>query len=244
MERTVEFKNGQGQTIRGVFFPPEDAEKGPVIIISHGFNGCYGHTAVHGPVYAGEGVGCLAFAFCGGGVDSESDGSMMDMTIGTECRDLEAAIAFVKTLPEADPDKIFLQGESQGGLVSALTAAKHPELAGIVLWYPAFIIPEAAKIRMESGVHEAFGVPFGEALDREAAEIDVYREIRGYHGPVLIINGDDDFVVPLPAVEKAQEVYDDCDMIVIEGAGHGFKDADLDLARQRTAEFVKGDRDA
>ncbi len=244
MERTVEFKNETGQTVRGVFFAPDKKGRKPVIIVSHGFNGCYRHVAGHGPVYAKEDICCLAFAFCGGGVESESDGNMMDMTIGTECADLEAAIEFVKTLPEVDPEKIFLQGESQGGLVSALTASKHPELAGVILWYPAFIIPEAAKRRMESGVHEAFGVPFGEALDREAAEIDVYHEICGYHGPVLIINGDSDFVVPLPAVEKAQEVYDDCDMVIIEGAGHGYRDEELNLARQRTAEFVKGERDA
>lgn len=239
MERQVEFKNDRGLTVRGMFFAAEGVEKGPVIIVSHGFNGRYQHTAGHGPVYNLAGIHCLAFAFCGGGVESESDGDMMDMTIGTECRDLEAAIAFVRTLPEVDPEQIFLQGESQGGLVSALVAAGHPELAGVVLWYPAFIIPEAAKKRMASGVHEAFGVPFGEALDREAAEIDVYREIPAYTGPVLIINGDSDFVVPLSAVEKAQAVYENCDLLVIEGAGHGYKPDELEIAREETANFVK-----
>jgi len=238
MKRTVEFQNDRGLTVRGMFFPADGVKKGPVIIVSHGFNGRYLHTEGHGPVYNDAGIHCLVFAFCGGGVESESDGSMMDMTIGTECRDLEAAIDFARTLPEVDPDKVFLQGESQGGLVSALTAAKHPELAGVILWYPALIIPEAAKKRMEMGVHEAFGIPFGEALDREAAEINVYEEIKAYSGPVLIINGDSDRVVPLPAVEKAQAIYDNCDLVVIEGAGHGYREEELVCARQETADFV------
>lgn len=68
------------------------------------------------------------------------------MTVGTECEDLETVIDCVKELDYVDPGRIFLQGESMGGLVSALVAARRPEnIRAQVLWYPAFVVPEGAK---------------------------------------------------------------------------------------------------
>ena len=46
-----------------------------------------------------------------------------------------------------NPSRIYLLGSSQGGLVSALLADECPEdFAGMVLFYPAFNIPEMVKM--------------------------------------------------------------------------------------------------
>lgn len=48
------------------------------------------------------------------------------MTIFTERQDLEAEIAMLRERSDVNEQYIFLLGNSQGGVVSALTAAAHP----------------------------------------------------------------------------------------------------------------------
>ena len=46
--------------------------------------------------------------------------------------DIEAAIAFVKTLSYIDTQKIILMGHSEGGMIANMVAAKHPEVYGVI----------------------------------------------------------------------------------------------------------------
>ena len=47
-----------------------------------------------------------------------------------------------------DAEQIFLLGASQGGVVSAITAAEHTdEIRGLILLYPAFVLIDDAKER-------------------------------------------------------------------------------------------------
>ena len=63
------------------------------------------------------------------------------MTLFTEMQDLEAAIGALRGHPQIDKENLFLFGASQGGLVTAMTAARHAdETRGIVLLFPALCI--------------------------------------------------------------------------------------------------------
>ena len=65
------------------------------------------------------------------------------MSLFTEKADLEAVIAMVQGLDDVDSDSLFLMGTSQGGAVSAITGAVHPqEIRGMALLYPAFVMVE------------------------------------------------------------------------------------------------------
>ncbi|NMB54412.1 MAG: alpha/beta fold hydrolase [Leptolinea sp.] len=44
-------------------------------------------------------------------------------------------------------DQIFIGGESMGGLLSLYLASRHPEIAGLMLFAPALIIPSMSKAR-------------------------------------------------------------------------------------------------
>ena len=81
---------------------------------------------------------------------------------------------------------------------------------------------------------------FREDFDREAREIDVYGTIPAYGGPVLMIHGDQDAVVPIGYSEKALSVYRDVRLTVIPGAGHGYDGADSAAAREYSIEFIRG----
>ena len=172
-------------------------------------------------------------------MESLSDGRMLDMTVGSECEDLKTVLAGVKELDCVDHDRIFLMGESMGGLVSALVAAQCPdEIRGMVLWYPAFSIPEDARKRYEAGKTDVFGIKLGKAFDEEAMEMDVYGTLPRFRRPVLLIHGDKDPIVPLAVSEKAVSGYEDARLIVISGAGHGYEGADSAAAREHSVAFI------
>ena len=72
------------------------------------------------------------------------------MTVLTEAEDLTEVISQVQQMKNVDSDQLFIQGESQGGFVSAYVAAQIPEkIKGLILWYPAFVIPDDAKQGMD-----------------------------------------------------------------------------------------------
>ena len=239
--KEITFAKDDGGVIRGrIYLPEKRGQKLPTVIFCHGFGSNYRELMHHGEGFAEAGICCLFFDFCGGGPQSLSDGTMEEMTVATECEDLRTVMACARELDFVDPGRIFLQGESMGGLVCALVAAECGEdVRALVLWYPAFGIPEGAGKRYDAGVREVFGLRLGEAFDREAKEIDVYGTIPAYRGPVLMIHGDQDSIVPMSYSERALSAYGDARLIVIPGAGHGYDGADSVAARERSISFIR-----
>ena len=78
---------------------------------------------------------------------SKNTDKTTDMSVLTEVMDLEVVIDHVLQLSPIDGDKgVVLMGCSQGGFVSALTAAKRKEqVSRLVLFYPALCIPDDAR---------------------------------------------------------------------------------------------------
>lgn len=118
-----------GKRIYGELYLPQNISgKLPVVIYSHGFGG----THAYGVEYAKElvklGYIVYCFDFCGGSSSSKSDGSTLEMSIFTEQADLEAVIMMIQELDFVDTHNIFLLGSSQGGVVSAITAAKNQSI--------------------------------------------------------------------------------------------------------------------
>ena len=239
---TFEFEKENHTILRGKMYKAEGEDKQPLVIFSHGFGGCYADLEHHGIGFAEKGIHCFFIDFCGGGLRSTSDGDMREMSVYTEVSDLEFVINELGKLPYVDEQKIFLVGESQGGLVSALTAARNKELIkALCLWYPAFCIPDDARRYFPDGKVEErlqFGLPVGKKYSEAIIDMDVFEEIEGYERPVFIIHGDKDSVVNYSYSEKALTVYKDAELYKMVGSDHGFQGSDSDLARKMTVEFV------
>ena len=62
----------------------------------------------------------------------KSEGVFNGATSADFATDIEAAIAFVKTLPYIDTQRIILMGHSEGGMIANMVAAKHPEVYGVI----------------------------------------------------------------------------------------------------------------
>lgn len=62
-----------------------------------------------------------------------STGSFAAATEVEFVADVAAAVAFLRTRPDIDPDQIALLGHSEGGVIGPLVAARDPRLAALVL---------------------------------------------------------------------------------------------------------------
>lgn len=236
----LSFKKSNGKKIAGKAFVPDKEGCYPAVIFAHGFGGNYRQLEHHGQGFADEEIVCIFFDFCGGGVESLSDGKLIEMTPMTEIEDLEFVVNEAGKLSYVDGERLFLQGESMGGFVAAYLAAKMSEkIKGLVLWYPAFVIPDDSKRRFENGENSVFGMEICPNYNKVAMEIDIFKEISGYQGPVQIIHGDADPIVPLSYSNKAAKVYENVKLLVIPKAGHGFEGTDSQMVRESSIAFIK-----
>lgn len=240
IKEELEVTKENGRVIRGVIYRPDGEGSFPTVIFSHGFGSNYRELMHHGAGYAENGIVCVFFDFCGGGMESASDGTMQEMTVMTEAADLVAVMESVKCLPYVNKDSLYLQGESQGGLVSAIVGRAYTEdVKGLILWYPAFVIPDDSKKRLERGDTEVFGMKLSPDYDKVAVDIDVKDLQTGFGKPVLLIHGNKDDVVPIEYSRTAAANYGYATLREVKGAGHGFDGKDSDMAREASVDFVK-----
>lgn len=228
-----------------VYLPKCYEGKLPTVIMSHGIGGTYENCDPYAKQFAAKGVAAVAFDFCGGGLASRSDGKMVSMSTLTEWRDLSCVTDAVSQMDFVDQENLFLLGESMGGFVSAYTAAQRPEdYRAIVLFYPAFVLQDDAWAKFPGGPQEApeveviYGMETGRQSYIDNMSFDIYEVIGNYQGDVLIVHGDADPVVPLSYSERALDVYPSARLVVIEGASHGFRGANVEKAGMVSLDFV------
>ncbi len=232
VENTFACKRG-GLTIRGTEYRPE-GENLPVAIVSHGFMAWQDSVRQYAKELARMGYCAYCFDFCGGSVmeKGKSDGATTDMSVLTEVQDLEAVIAYVQSQPY-NGKELLLMGCSQGGFVSALVAAKHPNLVNkLVLFYPALCIPDDARAgKMMFAKFDPKNIPerincgpmkLGRCYATDVIDMDPYEQIKSYRGPVLIVHGTEDNIVKLDYSRRAQRSYPNAKLHIIEGGAHGF----------------------
>ncbi|MGN0190381.1 MAG: alpha/beta hydrolase [Candidatus Cryptobacteroides sp.] len=213
----------EGSRIFGKMYLPESTDGNlPVVILSHSNSLTHEAMAGYADSLAVHGYASYCFDFRGGSSDSRSQGNVDDVTLFTEIEDLKTVFGTISSLDYVDKDRIYLMGSSLGGVVSALVAEDMPEkVAGLILFYPAFNISSIVnKFTDYPGVA---GTAFTESLK----DYEIMDHIGEYPGPVLIIQGTKDFIVPTSVAEEAAAKYDDVELHLIDGANHGFNEANL-----------------
>ena len=206
----------------------EGEDKRPALILSHGYGGDSRGEEGFARYFAERGFLTCALDFSGGGRGSRSDGETWEMSPLTEVRDLSAVINGIKNLPWADSGKIFLLGESQGGFVSSVAAAERPtDIAGLIALFPAYVLQDDSKKRAPDLDRlpermEVMGLTLGPVYHRDALSFDVYDLLPRYPGPVLLMHGTEDTLVPIRYSERAEKTFPNARLVRVEGAGHGF----------------------
>ncbi len=247
--------NRDGLTIRGTEYRP-DGENLPIAIVSHGFMANSQTVVQYAKLLARMGYAAYCFDFCGGCVAmGKSDGETTDMSVITETEDLKAVIDYVSSLSYTDESNITLMGCSQGGFVSSLVAAElDEEISKLVLFYPAFSIPDdARKGKMMFAEFDPENIPetiycgpmkLGRCYVADVIEMDPFAEIVSYSGDVLIVHGTDDAIVDFSYAQRAYEAYSsrngDGETVfeIIDGAGHMFMSKYDEIAQGYLKDFV------
>lgn len=203
-----------GTGIYGNLYCPADWDETqayPLIILSHSAN--VNSDTLHTYAERSAALGYLAytFDFPGGSRSSRSD-SVDRCTIFTEMETLRFIIDYFDG--QTYTDGIYLFGTSQGGLVSSVVAdEKEDQLSGLILFYPAYNIPELMA---------KYAIGMDAEYKKQLKEYDVYDHIGNFSKDVLIVHGTGDIMVPCSYSEKASELYDFCQLELVEGANHGF----------------------
>lgn len=212
--------------------PVSDAEKYPMVILTHGFLGDYHDTENMSIALGKNGFASIRMSLAGSG---ESEGLYQDTTFTTQKEDVINCLEYAKGLDICDTSNLFLAGKSQGGFASANAAIDvEDEINAVCLFFPAFCIPDdfrSGRIMFQEydteNVPDAVemfpGYAVGKGMIEEGLAMDVFEHFPVIEKDVLIIHGDADEIVNISYSEKMAELYPSAELIVIPGGGHGFE---------------------
>ena len=158
---------------------------------------------------------------------------MLEMSAKTEARNLACVLETAKKWEFIQPEQIVIIGGSLGGLVATMVAHDYPhELAGLVLLYPAYQLPEELRNmfsdRQKVPATFTFANLFqlGRPFAEDVFDLYPYQLMQRFTKEVLILYGDQDEAVPLPFIEKAVATFPHAALHIIHGTGHFFPQPD------------------
>ena len=226
------------------YIPQSQEGRLPLVVCAHR----YGETADSWESYAqrlaNEGFMVHTLDFGGGCAKSRSEGETWEMSVDTEVEDLNTVLNSLLRDSRVDPARVWLMGASQGGVVSALVAAKRASsIKGLVLLFPAFVIPYmvrswfADRAQLPSR-YELWEVMLGSRYFADAYDADYYRLAVAYEGPVLLLHGTQDHAVPLAFSKRALKTYKQAELHIIKDTDHGFVGADFEEAVRTILGFL------
>ncbi|HLS91710.1 MAG TPA: alpha/beta fold hydrolase [Limnochordia bacterium] len=236
MRYPVSFYN-QGQKLIGVVHRPAggEGERYPAVVLCHGFTGQkvepHRIFVKMAEALADRGYLALRFDFRGSG---DSEGDFHKVNFEDEVSDAVKAVDYLVAAEPVDPERIGVLGLSMGGAVAACLSGRDPRIKATVLWaavsdFQVLGAPERWKDAPWMPEHEAWDVGgllvgrrFFEGMERTVP----WQEIKKAKGPVLVLHGDGDTVVPIDHAHRYQQALGDAGiphrLVVLEGADHTF----------------------
>lgn len=234
-----------GRSIHGQFFLPDAHGPYAAVLFSHGYNGCMTDFDGNAAYLCQQGIAAVSYTFCGGSTRDQSGFPSTSMSVLTEKEDLLAMLAWLRQQPEIDPQRIFLFGGSQGGLVTVLAAPDAlSDVRGLMLLFPALCIPDNWNPRFPTpedipDTLHFWDLTLGRVFFQALRDLDPFSLLPGIHLPVMILQGDKDPIVPLADSQRAAAAFPHAELAVFPGEGHGFSLESTQRMERMIVDFVR-----
>lgn len=235
MKQTITLQGSKGKLAGTLYLPLSNTsldapEPAHLVILMHGFMAWQHIPPI--PALATrlqqQGLAVLTFDFNGHG---RSDGKFRDMTVENELDD--ARLVYHQVRKWSWVCRIALAGHSQGGVVAGLLAGELGAelITSVVQLAPAAVLHDDAleghimnakfdPDHLPEYVRVFFFKKVGRAYFEVAQKIDIYGCSCRYAGPVCLIHGTDDTVVPFAYSERYYNEYPYASLILLDGETH------------------------
>ncbi|MEO8517231.1 MAG: alpha/beta fold hydrolase, partial [Flavobacterium sp.] len=126
---TIRFKSGEN-TLEGNLYLPALKGKHPIVVFAHGSGPSTRGVSFFTTYFLQLGIGVFTFDKQGAG---KSEGDWETAGLDELANDIVSAINTVKTNPKVDLKKIGILGNSQGGWVGTMAAAKSKDVSFLLM---------------------------------------------------------------------------------------------------------------
>lgn len=188
----------EGDRIEGWFFPGAGRtadSPGPAMIFFHGNSEVIDHCLEYAEMYPPWGVSVLIVEYRGYG---RSGGEPSQEAIG---HDMDAFYAWLIERDEVDVDSLVYHGRSLGGGIAADLALRHPPRALILV----------STFTSMGDMFWRYWVPGFITRDR----YEVLDVVKGFDGPVLVIHGTRDNIIPVSHGRRLAEAARDATFVEV-----------------------------
>lgn len=236
--------------LSGVLYRPElsSGDKTSLVILMHGFMSDKNDRIITtlASELQNKHIAFIRFDFNGHG---DSEGDFQNMTVSSEIADARKIFDYARQLDFVDD--ILLLGHSQGGVVASMLAGElgAENVASTILMAPAAVLKDNALDGIMFGVRfnpadipeyiSLFNRRVGHEYLKEAQTLPIYETASQYTGPVCIIHGTLDEIVPYSYGVKYKDVFENAVLHLIENENHAFSKK-LDEAKNIAIEFIEG----
>lgn len=148
--REVSFTSGQDKCAAWLYTAPDLDGPRPMVIMGHGLGAVREmRLDAYAQRFAEAGWSVLVFDYRHLGASGGAPRQLLD--IGRQRADWHAALAFARTLPEVDVDRIALWGSSFGGGHVIQVASEDSRIAAVVAQCPFTDGPASLRSRIRTG---------------------------------------------------------------------------------------------
>jgi uncharacterized protein len=206
-----------GKKIVAIATFPEKGEKlYPCVVLSHGLVSSKDSAKyiMLADLFSSVGIASCRLDFHGCG---ESEGDIGETTLSARIDSVQKVVAWVRSHPAIDGERIGLLGSSFGAATSLAVAARDKKIACVSLWATPYRLGDKEEEPID-------GIQFKNELFDDFARYDLPAEARTVSRG-LMIHGSKDEVVPWT---EGKTIYDNLQdpkrFVLIEGGDHTFSD--------------------
>lgn len=240
--------DGDHSKLSAVIQTPNGLREFPMVIICHGFTAEkeYPPAKTLADYLEQAGIASIRFDFNGHG---KSGGRFQDMTVLNEIEDAKKVYEYVRDMRGVT--SVAIAGHSQGGVVASMVAGElgTENIAALALMAPAAVLRDDAirgnlfgtTFNSYDNVPEYVeimnGLKVGRDYIKTSRDLPIYETAANYEGPVFLVHGTNDVIVPYTYSLRYQEIYSGgAQLELIEGFNHSFTQ-DINRVTKLVADF-------